>query len=72
MKKYIVEMWDKYKLYEEKIIIKSFENTHILPLKQLKNMKEAESTCMYTMQTDRRRTTQYIHAINKKHKKIHR
>ena len=49
MKKSIVEMWDEYKLDEEKIIIKSFEMTHILPRKLLKNMKEAEGTCLFTM-----------------------
>ena len=66
MKKCIVEMWDEYKLDEEKIIIKRFENTYILPLKLLKNEKEAKGTCLYTIQTGRGKTTQYIHVIHNK------
>ena len=59
-------MWDEYKLDEEKIIIKRFENTYILPLKLLKNEKEAKGTCLYTIQIGRRKTTQYIHVIHNK------
>ena len=70
MNKVLVETWDEYKIYSYLVIIKIFENTHLLPLKSTENMNSPEGDYLYAIQTGRKKVD-FFSPSNGRHQKIH-